>query len=111
MQPRTSMPLIPTERLYVVFPTDRIDLAQTFHRVLQEAGLPVALAREDAALLLTGAYDAIYDVWRYRFNWLQVQLVRQQTGQTIATFRMEQGGLNSAETSVRKLVQELKTLY
>jgi hypothetical protein len=101
-------PLAPTDTFYATFEFDRINLAAHFHAALREQGFQVAPSPDTATLLLTGAYSATYDVVHYRFDWVQVKLVRRATGQTLALFHMGQGGVQSVETGVRKIVKELR---
>ena len=107
----STAPLASTDTLYAWFEFDRIHLAETFHTAFRDQGLQVASSREEADLLLTGAYSATYDVVHNRFDWSQFKLVRVQTGQTLYTIQTGQGGLQSVESVVRKMVHEIKQLF
>jgi hypothetical protein len=82
-QRMTNAPLATTDKLYAWFEFDRISLAPIFLDAFREQGLLVAASKEDADLLLTGAYSATHDVFHYRFDWSQFKLIRAQTGQTL----------------------------
>ena len=110
-QRMSTASLAPTDKLYAWFEFDRVPLAPLFLSTFREQGLPVAASKEEADLLLTGAYSATYDVIHYRFDWSQFKLIRPQTGQAIYLLQTGQSGLQSVETVVRKMVAEIKQLY
>src|SRR5207248_1165310 len=77
----TSERLAATDRLYASFEFDRIHLAVTLHAALTAEGVAVAPSQAAAELLLTGMYSARYEERHYRFDWAELKLVRQKTGQ------------------------------
>ena len=107
----TTVPLATSDKLYAWFEFDRISLAPVFLAAFREQGLLVAASKEDADLLLTGTYSATHDVIHYRFDWSQFKLIRPQTGQTLYLLQTGQGGLESVESVVRKMVTEIKQLF
>jgi hypothetical protein len=102
--------LRPTDTVAVVFEFDRINLAAVFAQQLAAAGFPLVATPQAADLLLTGTYSASHDVIHQRFDFAQFKLVRQQTGRTVATLQSGQGGLQSTDTVVRRMVEDLARL-
>ena len=107
----TSERLAATDRLYASFELDRIHLATTVHAALVAEGLTVAPSKAEAELLLTGIYSASYEEGHYRFDWAQLKLVRQQTGQVLLIMHTEYRGLQTVEDMVQTIVAEIKHLY
>ena len=107
----TSERLAATDRLYASFEFDRIHLAVTLHAALTAEGVAVAPSQAAAELLLTGMYSARYEERHYRFDWAELKLVRQKTGQVLLTMHTEYAGLQSVEDMVHTMVAEIKHLY